>query len=108
MDLRPGNGFRFFGSNGDQSYIRNYLGIRNGQASRKLAMSVAGSAVNVWSRSHSCLRAVESSERIVAKSSAPCSDRNPPEIFCRNFIIRPVALCEIIGEWHRRVGQEAK
>src|SRR5271166_2843317 len=28
-------------------------------------------------------------ERMTAKSFAPSSDRNPPEIFCRSFIILP-------------------
>ena len=35
-----------------------------------------------------CLRAVDSTLRSVAKSCAPCSERNPPEIFIRSFIIR--------------------
>ena len=38
---------------------------------------------------HPCFLAVESTDRITAKSLAPCSERKPPEIFCRSFIIRP-------------------
>src|ERR1700722_11100044 len=37
----------------------------------------------------SCFLAVETKERISAKSIAPCIDRKPPEIFCRSFIMRP-------------------
>jgi len=37
----------------------------------------------------SCFLAVETKERISAKSIAPCKDRKPPEIFCRSFIMRP-------------------
>ena len=37
---------------------------------------------------HPCFLAVERTERMTAKSLAPSSDRKPPEIFCRNFIIR--------------------
>ena len=36
-----------------------------------------------------CFLAVDSSDRMTAKSSAPSTDRKPPEIFWRNFIIRP-------------------
>src|ERR1700740_1766645 len=32
----------------------------------------------------------------------------PARDFLPQFHHPPVALCEIIGEWHRRVGQEAK
>ena len=35
-------------------------------------------------------RAVDSTLRSVAKSSAPRSERNPPEIFVCSFIIRGV------------------
>ena len=48
-----------------------------------------GLAVNVWSMSQPCFLAVERTERITAKSVAPSAQRKPPEIFCRNFIIRP-------------------
>jgi hypothetical protein len=36
-----------------------------------------------------CFLAVETKERMSAKSIAPCNDRKPPEIFCRSFIMRP-------------------
>jgi hypothetical protein len=39
--------------------------------------------------SHPCFRAVDSRDRITAKTSAPATDRKPPEIFWRNFIVRP-------------------
>jgi hypothetical protein len=39
--------------------------------------------------SRPCFLAVERTERIRAKSSAPFSSRKPPDIFCRGFIIRP-------------------
>ena len=38
---------------------------------------------------HPCFLAVDRAERITAKSLAPSSERKPPEIFCRSFIIRP-------------------
>src|SRR3954469_9636298 len=62
---------------------------RDSQASRRRAIRCLGSLVRVWSRSQPCFLAVERSERITAKSSAPASERKPPEIFCRSFIIRP-------------------
>src|SRR3954469_4529842 len=58
------------------------------QASRRRAISCLGSLVKVWSRSQPCFLVVERSERITAKSLAPASERKPPEIFCRSFIIR--------------------
>ena len=36
-----------------------------------------------------CFLAVETKERMSAKSIAPSNERNPPEIFCRSFIMRP-------------------
>jgi hypothetical protein len=36
-----------------------------------------------------CFLAVDRTERITVKSLAPASERKPPEIFCRSFIIRP-------------------
>ena len=33
---------------------------------------------------------------MVAKSIAPASDRNPPEIFCRSFIIRPSCSAKLL------------
>ena len=53
------------------------------------AIRRAGSLVNVRSSFQPCFLAVERTERMTAKSLAPSSERNPPEIFCRNFIIRP-------------------
>src|SRR6266436_9689311 len=38
--------------------------------------------------SHPCFLAVEMAARMSAKSSAAASERNPPEIFCRSFIMR--------------------
>jgi hypothetical protein len=35
-----------------------------------------------------CFLAVERKDQMVAKSLAPSSERNPPEIFCRSFIMR--------------------
>jgi hypothetical protein len=40
--------------------------------------------------------AVESGHRITAKSAAPYSERKPPEIFCRNFIIRPLRSARLL------------
>src|ERR1019366_1932842 len=36
-----------------------------------------------------CFLAVETNERMVAKSVAPSAERKPPEIFWRSFIMRP-------------------
>src|ERR1019366_7777345 len=36
-----------------------------------------------------CFLAVEKKERMTAKSVAPSSERKPPEIFWRSFIMRP-------------------
>src|SRR3979411_2409533 len=36
-----------------------------------------------------CFLAVETKERMSAKSVAPCNERKPPEIFCRSFTMRP-------------------
>src|SRR4029077_17844027 len=59
------------------------------QLARRSAIRRAGSAVSVCRRSHPCFLAVARSERITPKSFAPYSERKPPELFCRNFIIRP-------------------
>ena len=67
----------------------NWAGRREWSGQVRVAIRCAGSAVSVWSRSQPCFLAVEISDRITAKSAAPCSERKPPEIFCRNFIIRP-------------------
>src|SRR4051812_12214373 len=53
------------------------------------AIKLSGLAFRVCRISQPCFLAVESSERITANSIAPSMERNPPEIFWRNFIIRP-------------------
>ncbi len=53
------------------------------------ALQVGKQFVRVASmRFQPCFRAVDRTLRNVAKSRAPCSKRNPPEIFMRSFIIR--------------------
>src|SRR3954471_14666751 len=58
-------------------------------ASRRSAIRLSGLAFRVCRMSHPCFLAVDSSERITANSIAPSMERKPPEIFWRNFIIRP-------------------
>jgi hypothetical protein len=41
---------------------------------------------------HPCFFAVEMSERMTLKSSAPSMERKPPDIFWRSFIIRASPL----------------
>ena len=47
---------------------------------------------------HPRLRAVETTERLQAKVSAPAMVRKPPEIFVLTFIMRRSALAQIVGE----------
>ena len=42
-----------------------------------------------WMMSQPCFFAVDMNERMTAKSAAEASQRNPPEIFCLTFIMRP-------------------
>ncbi len=49
-----------------------------------------------------CFRAVDSTLRSVAKSCAPCADRNPPEIFMRSFIIRRSCSAWLFVKGHIR------
>src|SRR3954466_10272449 len=60
-----------------------------GYATLRSAIRRSGLAFRVCRISQPCFRAVDSSERITAKSIAPSMERKPPEIFWRNFIIRP-------------------
>ena len=48
-----------------------------------------GSPVRASMMAQPCFLAVEKNERISAKSTAPSTERKPPEIFWRNFIMRP-------------------
>ena len=50
-------------------------------------MRLSGLAFKVCRISHPCFLAVESSERITAKSIAPSMERKPPEIFWRKLHI---------------------
>jgi hypothetical protein len=59
------------------------------QTDRRLAIRLVGSSFRVWRISQPCFLAVDRTEGITAKSLAPSSERKPPEIFCRSFIIRP-------------------
>ena len=43
-----------------------------------------------------CFLAVERTERMTAKSFAPSSKRNPPEIFWRSFIMRPSCSARLL------------
>ena len=66
------------------------------QASRMSAIRRAGVAVKVWSMFQPCFLAVERTERMTAKSFAPFSERKPPEIFCRSFIMRPSCSARLL------------
>src|ERR1700728_3018623 len=59
------------------------------QPSRSSAIRRTGSPISVWRISQPCFLAVERTDRTAAKSFAPSSERKPPEIFFRSFIIRP-------------------
>jgi hypothetical protein len=48
-----------------------------------------GLEVKVCNKFQPCFLAVERTVRMTAKSFAPHSERNPPEIFWRSFIMRP-------------------
>ena len=48
-----------------------------------------GSQVRASMMAQPCFLAVEKNERMSAKSTAPSTERKPPEIFWRNFIMRP-------------------
>ena len=67
----------------------NNLGRRSGQATRMSANRRVGLEVKVCNKFQPCFLAVERTVRMTAKSFAPHSERNPPEIFWRSFIIRP-------------------
>jgi hypothetical protein len=54
-----------------------------------------------------CFLAVETKERISAKSIAPCNDRKPPEIFLTKLHHAPVAFGLIVGEGNGRIAKEA-
>lgn len=58
-------------------------------ARRRDLAKLAGSRFRASMMFQRCFLAVETKERMSAKSIAPCNDRNPPEIFCRSFIMRP-------------------
>jgi hypothetical protein len=51
-----------------------------------------GSPVRASMMAQPCFLAVEKNERMSAKSTAPSTERKPPEIFWRNFIMRPSRL----------------
>ena len=70
-------------------FSRNSLGRRSGYATRMSANRRVGLEVKVCSIFQPCFLAVERTVRMTAKSFALHSDRNPPEIFWRSFIIRP-------------------
>ena len=55
---------------------------------REFARDV-GSPVRASMMAQPCVLAVDRNERMSAKSMAPSIERNPPEIFWRNFIMRP-------------------
>ena len=48
-----------------------------------------GSQVRASMTFQPCFLAVEKRDRMSAKSIAPSTERKPPEIFCRSFIMRP-------------------
>ncbi len=80
-----------FGSCSSQSFLdRNYArtrqarGLISRMAGIPFARRAAGPSSKTSMRFRPCFRAVDSTLRRVAKSRAPCANRNPPEIFIRN------------------------
>jgi len=63
---------------------------------RNRPIRLNGLLIKVSSKLHPCFLAVERTDRIVAKSSAPCSDRKPPETFCWTFIILPSCSAKLL------------
>src|SRR4051812_16876450 len=60
-----------------------------GYATLRFVIRLSGLAFRVCRISQPCFLAVDSNERITARSIARSMERKPPEIFWRNFIIRP-------------------
>src|SRR6516162_4014780 len=58
------------------------------QMVRRASVNFSGSCMRVLRIFHPCFLLVESTDRMIAKSSALVLTRNPPEIFCRSFIMR--------------------
>src|SRR5208283_1743693 len=59
------------------------------QERRRDFARIWGSSVRASRIFQPCFLAVAMNERRTAKSVAPSSERKPPEIFCRSFIMRP-------------------
>src|ERR1700738_2522810 len=61
------------------------------QTVRRERINSSGSCMSVLRIFQLCFLAVESTDRMTTKSSALSWARNPPEIFCRSFIMRASA-----------------
>ena len=73
-------------------YLRNIVTAQVGdlvQDRRRDFAKDVGSPVRASMMAQPCFLAVEKNERMSAKSTAPSTERKPPEIFWRNFIMRP-------------------
>ncbi len=69
---------------------------RPSYTNRSRPIRLNGSLIKVSSKLHPCFLAVARADRIVAKSLAPSSDRNPPDTFCVTFIILPSCSARLL------------
>ena len=76
------------GRAGNRPFVTAQVGWMAHERRRDCA-KFAGSRVSAPVMFQPCFLAVETKERMSAKSIAPCDERKPPEIFCRSFIMRP-------------------
>ena len=90
-DLRTGfmrHGLRWVIDLDIEKYVTAQVGDLVQDRRRDFAKDV-GSQVRASMMAQPCFLAVEKNERMSAKSTAPSTERKPPEIFWRNFIMRP-------------------
>ena len=83
LDANPTGGIAF-----DKKFVTAQVGDLVQDRRRDFAKDV-GSPVRASMMAQPCFLAVEKNERMSAKSTAPSTERKPPEIFWRNFIMRP-------------------
>ena len=63
---------------------------------RSLVSKLSGDSVRVSTTFQPCFLAVPMTERRMANSLAPWQERNPPEIFCRSFIMRAACSARLL------------
>jgi hypothetical protein len=86
---RHSDGHGFNPSPGLHDNFRNCPGWGLVQDRRRDFAKDVGSPVRASMMAQPCFLAVEKKERMRVKSMAPSTDRKPPEIFWRSFIMRP-------------------